>query len=390
MAQSRQGRQQRELDTVVIENPEVGVFDVFNALTITTDLLRPSEASFEVGNDSVYNSLVEEAVRMGAPFRVSVNERVHLTGRVELLTAPLSADSGVPLQFVVRTKLADAMYASASPDIRVSKGTTIKDFILALYEPLGLTEADFVFSTDVSRDILTGKSSNGTDSPVPIDDIKEEQLKVNPPETIYAAADRVLRRHGLMHWDAPDGRIVVGAPNDTQPPIYDFRAYNDDRARLNNILTARRSRDFSQAPALLGVYGTGGKKNWKKSKVGNVQTQPEVYDITDRDGTRSFYRPVLIINEGVKTDELAERHARRELTQRSQSIDTWEIEVDGLSYWNGSERIPYGHDTVANIDTSLVGGPAGAYLVTRVVKKRNISDGDMSAITLLKKGLFAL
>jgi len=389
MAASRQGRQPRELDTILIVNPEVGAFEIFNAVKIITDLTRPSEATFEVGNDATFNSFVNEAVRMGAPFRIWVNDRLHLTGRVEMVTAPMTAEQGTPYQFVVRTKMADSMYSSASPDVRVSKGTSIKDFVLAVYQPLGLVEADFVFSSDVSRDILTGKSSDGRDSPVAIEAIKEEQLKVNPPETIYSAVDRVLRRHGLMHWDSPDGRIVIGAPNDDQAPIYDFRSFNDSRSRQNNILSARRSRDFSQAPAMLGVFGTGGKKNWRKSKVGNVQTQSEVYDIVDKDGTRSFYRPVLLINEGVKTAQLAERQARREMTNRSKAIDAWQVEYDGLAFWNGSARIPFGHDTVASISTSLIGGPLGNYLVTGVEKNRTV-EGDVSTINLLKKGLFAL
>lgn len=380
----------RELDTILVENPEIGAFEVFNSLTITNDLTRPSEASFEIGDDSSYNSLITEAIRMGSPFSVWVNDRLHLTGRVELIGAPISADQGVPMNFVIRTRLADAMYASANPDIRASKGTTIRDFILSLFAPLGYTLKDFILRADLSRDILTGKSSNGQDSPIPLETIKEEQLKVNPPETIYAAADRVLRRHGLMLWDAPDGKIVIGYPNDSQDPLYTFRMFNDSRSFQNNILSATRSNDFSSAPSILAVMGTSGKQNWRNAKVGNIQILHAVDDIVNKDGSRPFYRPVLLLNEGLKSDGLAQRFARRELTNRSKAVDTWDIEVDGLSYWNGSELIPYGIDCVATIETSLAGGPAGAYLITSVTKVRNADNGDTTRIQLLKKGLWVL
>lgn len=380
----------RESDTVFVENPEIGAFEVFNSFCITNDLTRPSEAAFEIGDDRSYNSLINNAIRMGAPFGVWVNDRLQMTGRVELIAAPISPEQGVPVTFTIRTKLADAMYASASPDIRATKGTTIKQFILDLFEPLGYTEKDFILKADISRDIMTGKSSSGQDSPVPLDDIKEEQLKVNPPETIYAAADRVLKRHGLMLWDAPDGKIVIGFPNDEQDPLYVFRMFNDSHSFRNNILNATRTTDFSQAPSVLGVMGTGGKQNWRNSKVGNVQIQHAIADIVNKDGTRAFYRPVLIVNEGVKTDKLATAHAKRELTNRSKSIDAWEIEVDGLSYWDGHNSTQYGPDTVATIETSLVGGPAGAYLVVRTMKTRNANNGDTTRVSLLKKGLWSL
>ncbi len=380
----------REIDSVLVENPEIGAFETFNSLSITNDLTRPSEASFEIGDDSTYTSLITTAIRMGSPFGVWVNDRLHLTGRVELITAPMTPDSGVLMNFVVRTKLADAMYASANPDIRVSKGTSIRDFIVALFEPLGYKLSDFILRADISRDIMTGKSSNGTDSPIPIEAIKEEQLKVNPPETIYAAADRVLRRHGLMLWDAPDGKIVIGFPNDAQEPLYTFRMFNDSRARDNNILTASRTSDYSSAPTILAVMGTSGKQNWRNAKVGNIQIQRALDGIVNKDGSRPFYRPVLLLNEGLKNDALAARFAKRELTNRSKSIDCWDVEVDGLSFWNGNELIPYGTDTVATIETSLAGGPAGAYLVTSVTKTRNPDNGDTTRLQLLKKGLWVL
>ena len=99
---------------------------------------------------------------------------------------------------------------------------------------------------------------------------------------------------------------------------------------------------------------------------------------------------MLLLNEGLKNDALATRFAKRELTNRSKAIDAWDVEVDGLSHWNGTELIPYGVDTVATIETSLAGGPAGSYLVTSVTKTRNADNGDTSRIQLLKKGLWVL
>ena len=99
---------------------------------------------------------------------------------------------------------------------------------------------------------------------------------------------------------------------------------------------------------------------------------------------------MMMVNEAIKTDELARRHARRELVNRSKSIDAWSVEMDGLTFWNGSKFIPYGIDTVAEIDSSLAGGPAGAYLLHSITLSRNVAQGDTASLKLLKRGIWQL
>lgn len=371
----------RDRDLVRIESSTGGSFDIFNSFTLSNDLTMPSEAAFEVGDDGTWSQL-EALTGLGALFKVYLNDRLRLTGRVELNDIPVDASNGAVTRFVVRTKLADAMYASANPAVKV-KGTSIRDFLLALWEPLGVGLSDFVFEADVSRDLMTGAASDGTKPKVELEKIDVEQAKVNPPETIYQASDRHLNRHGLMLWDAPDGRIVIGVPDDEQLPLYNFRMFGDSRRNSNNVISATRTRDWSGVPTLIYVAGTGGQREWTKSKVRGFVEQQALLE-------RGFYRPVLIVNEGVKTDALAQRQARREMTNRTKRLDTWTIKVDGLSYWDGTQRIPFGIDTVCDIQSTVAGGPNGAYLVHRVELDRNPRDGDTAELTVLKRGLWRL
>lgn len=368
-------------DTVRIESVDGGSLDIFNSLSLSNDLTMPSEAAFEVGDDGTWAEL-EDYTGLGKEFKVFVNERLRLTGRVELNDIPIDASSGAVTRLTIRTKMADAMYASANSSIRV-ESTSIKDFILQLWEPLGYTEDDFSFDANVSRDLMTGVDSDGTKSPVALEDLKEEQAKVNPPETIFQASSRHLERHGLMIWDAADGKIVVGAPDDEQRPQYQFRMYGDSRRNQNNVLSASRALDWSGVPTKVYVAGTGGKKEWTKAKVRGFVEQQDLIDA-------GFYRPVTIVNESVKTDALALRQAKREMTNRSKRLDMWTIRVDGLSYWDGSKRFQYGVDTVAEVHCTAAGGPNGAYLVHRVQMTRDCRNGDSTELTLLKKGLWVL
>jgi len=375
------GNSTRYLDTVYIESDTGGKFDIFNSLSIVNDYLAPSEAAFEVGDDGTWAEL-EDITGLGKKFKVFVNDRLRLTGRVELNDIPIDASQGAVTRFTVRTLMADAMYAAAMPNVKV-KSTSIKDFIISLWLPLGIKESDFMFLADVSRDLMTGISSDGSHSPVELDKLNEEQAKVNPPETIFQATERHLQRHGLMIWDAPDGKVVIGYPDDKQRPIYTFRMFGDSRRNQNNILTMQRAKDWSGVPGFIYMAGTGGNKDWTKSKVRGFAYQQEVLN-------SGFYRPVIIVNEGLKNDKMAQMQADLEMANRIKRMDVWTVTVDGLSYWDGSDRIQYAFDTVAEVFSTAAGGPNGAYLVTRVQLNRNVGEGDTAELTLLKRGLWKL
>jgi hypothetical protein len=372
---------QRPVDRVRIEAEEAGSFTIFNSLSIANDLTAPSEAAFEVGDDGTWGQL-EQLTGLGKRFKVFVNDRLKLTGRVELNDIPIDPSNGAVTRFTVRTVMADAMYASADPKTKV-QNTSLKEFILYLWEPLGVTEADFVFRADVSRDLMTGVASDGRKPAVALEALQIDQAKVNPPETIYQATDRHLQRHGLMIWDSPDGKIVVGAPDDEQQPQYHFRMYGDSRRNSNNVLSATRTKDWSGVPGLIGVFGTGGGQDWTKTKVRGFSSQQALLDA-------GFYRPVLIVNEGIKNDSLAQRQAAREMTNRSLRFDTWTVVVDGLSYWDGARQIQYGVDTVCEVFSTVAGGPTGAYLIFRVQQNLSPSEGATTELTMIKRGIWKL
>lgn len=361
-----------------------GELNNFTSFKLTNDITCPTEAAFEIGDDGTWDK-ISDFVLPGTQYRVHVNGRLRMTGRVELDDIPLDPASGATVRFTVRTKLADANFASADPRAKVTK-TSVKDFILRLYDPLGYKESDFVFDPATARDLMTGVASNNKGSPVKIDleDLKLDQAKPNPPETIFGAADRHLRRHGLMHWDSPDGKIVVSAPNDSQDPIYHFAMFRQGKSRyLNNVMRAQRTLDYSTIPGVIGVYGVGGQFGFSKARVSALAEDKDVQ-------AAGFYRPVMIVAEGIKLKGVAERAAARELSARSKGKDAWDLLVDGLSFWDGSRTIPFGIDTVAEVITDVAGGPLGAYYVYRCILTRDAQNGDTAQLSLLRRGIWKI
>jgi prophage tail gpP-like protein len=348
---------------------------------ISSGIATPAEASFELGDESGWDR-IKRYCDLGAQFVVMVDDRPRFMGRVEALSATSDARQSATQSFVVRTKLSDAAYASAPQGLRL-KGASIKQFVLACYEPLGLAEPHFDFRGDVSRDLMTGKSTRGGRPPKALEPLKEDQAKVNPPETIFSAVDRHLRRHGYLQWDGPDGRIVIAAPDDEQEPAFALCSYRPPYGQINNIKVIERVHDVSQSPTVLGIFGVGGSVSFAKTKISQVLYNQDLID-------RGFRRNVVILDEALKTPAFAAARAKREYAGRNRALDRLTVTVDGLSYPEGGQWLPWAHDTVVDITAAQMGGAIGAYYVEDVEMTRNPADGDNTRMTLVKQGVWVL
>lgn len=356
-------------------------FEDWTSFRVTNSIVAPAEAAFELGDETGWQR-IQTLCGLGAEFCVVVNDRPRMLGRVEALSSPCDAEQGTVQSFVVRTKMSDAVISSAPQKVQL-KGASIKDFVLACYAGIGLRESDFDFRGDVSRDLMTGKGSRGQRPPRELDPLKEEQAKVNPPESIYSAVDRHLRRHGYLHWDGPDGRIVVAAPDDQQEPMGMLCCYRHPSGQMNNLLSIERTNDVSQAPTRLGVFGISAGKDTSKTRLFGEQRNQDLID-------RGFRRSVIINDEAMKSRTLAEARARRELAIRNRGLDRLTVTADGLSYTEGSYRFPWSPDTVFDVVVTHLGGAIGNYFVEEAELSRSAVQGDNSRITMVKQGVWVL
>jgi hypothetical protein len=370
-------------DVIRVES-EGAVFDRFQSLEVVNDIAGISEAIFEVGDDGSYADL-RELVAPGREFTVYLNGHPRLRGRAEVNEVPGDTTNGVLVRLIVRTKLTDARYASAEP-VKV-EGVTVKAFVLGLYSQLGFTESDFKFAEFGDVELMTGKSGKGI-----VDDfeaVKIDQAKIQPPETVYAAVERHLKRFKATHWDGPLGEILVGRPNDQQRPLYRLQAKRGAPGKANNIISFTKIVDWSEVPSTVTVYGSTQGKDITASKFKAVATDEDVEAVRARTG--HFYRPVIVQDQQSTSLAAAERAARRELSARIRRKDAWEVTTDGWSYWNGSEQIPWANNTVVDIDVESLGQAAcGPYLIVRVSLKLDLMGAATTSLTMVAPGVWVL
>lgn len=369
-------------DTITITAENGRAFDRWTSCEILNSIVRSSEASFEVGDDGSWRDLSELAA-LGTRFTVQVNGKVRVTGRVEVLNSPLDAARSSVVRFVVRTILADLEYDSASLRIQQKSNPSIKQIVEQALGLAGVPASMVEYRADVARNLFTGAPARGAAPRKDLDLLKEEQASMQPGETVKAFLDRHLMRHGLMIWDGPDGKLVVGEPDDDQEETYTFRCFRGAAGKFNNILSLDRTRDATGAPTQVFVFGTGGKREFAKAKVAALRENPELIGA-------GFQRRLVIVDEGVKSKELAERTAARAFSERIRKQDCLIVTADGLAYRDGRARIPYAPDTTCFIMADTVGGSLGKFYIEQTLLRRSPMGGDIAEVQVVKAGTWTL
>lgn len=376
----------RKPDVVRIET-SAGVLDAIERFEIRHAIGEPSSATVTLGDDGAWSELGPKFAP-GTDWKLFVDGAAQITGRVEIEELNGSPDEGVTIVATIRSKQTDAYVAAADPGVKVV-GTTILDFIVALFEPLGFSKNDFVFTTYAVRDLLSGKRGN-TDKnpPADLEPIQVPQAKVQPGETIIEAALRHLERHGLIMWDSPDGKIVIGAPDNESPISYRFQLKKGEASKANNLLGFKRLRDFSEAPSEVWVYGQTWGGDLAKSTVYGVAPNLPMLQIAAETG--HFKRKRVMVMNQIRTQEQARSKAMRELSAARFKQDAWSLRCDGLSYWDGAQQTKWALAAMSEVENDLMGGPQGSYMIVGYRLSGDENTGTSSTIDIVAKDTIKL
>lgn len=359
---------------------ERGRFDKFRSIEVVTDIFGEAQCTFEVADDRAWRTLYP-LLAPGKTFRVYASGLLVFTGRVDCNELPTTVDEGTIVQVILRTRMADARMGSADASLSLAN-TSIKDFIVKLFARHGFTSADFLFTPETDRDVVTGKKGSKA-PPIDLEPLKADQAKVQPTESTFEAAKRQLDRHHLMIWETATGLIAVGLPSDTQPPFYRFT----QRDGVCNFRGARPVRDWAEVPSSIHVFGGGVGKDILRFPAHGVARDADVSAVAA--AGPEFRRRVNLSIEGAKDQARAQLSAKREMMARSRRKAAWTIEVDDWSQWDGARALPYAINTTADVDVETHEGTdlRGIFLMTSVRKSFTVDDGTRASLTMIAKGL---
>lgn len=373
----------RKPDVITIHG-ERGVMDRFDEVTFSASLLGPAQAKLVTGDADAWTDL-QDFILPGYEYQLKLNNTTVMKGRVEAYEVPADSTGGVRYELTLRTRLSDARYSSADPLVKTSN-TSIKDFLLAIFGQHGFAEKDFLLEPYTATNLITGKQK-GHGKTSAIAAITAQDAKVQPPETVMECAMRHLDRHGEMLWDAPDGRIVVGAPDDQQEPTYRFICKRGAESVQNNVKALRRIGNWSEVASGVSIIGQSSGKENSKIPVRASAFDRDVQAVVEQRG--HFFRPVYLPAERIKSNEEAQRKAAKELSARRRSKDAFEIVIDGWTYWDGERAIPIAINTTTDVDFE-VPTIKGRYLVWRFESRLSRDAGGETTIGIVGPGAWIL
>lgn len=375
----------RPADSIRLDTP-MGSIEVFERLSVTNTILGPSEASFELSDETAIGSLA--ALQHGMPAIVSVNGLPCLKGRLMSREPQGDASMGITAELALETIIGAAQVVSSDPDVAFTT-TTLRAFLTKLYGRVtGVPSlfswwpVQFVTNYSLERDLLTGRPTRGGAPDASIEMVLGEQVKPQPPEAIYETAAKNLRRFAVGHWDTPDGNIYVGKPDEQQQPIGRLILKRGPASVANNVERVRRMEDWRGVPSVVRTHGITAAPALDWAPIVGEATHPDI-------AAQAGYRPVIVKGNIIGENKAqAEAQARRELAARSKRKDALEVDVDGWAWWDGTGLVPFAPNTVWDVDLDVLGGVVGPYLCLSVSRRLDPRTGPMTTLQLTARGTF--
>lgn len=204
------------------------------------------------------------------------------------------------------------------------------------------------------------------------------EARPQPGETKWSFIDRHCRRLGVLPWMAPDGSLILSAPNYDQEPSYRLvrRIVNDPRDP-NTILSGSVMESIGDRYSDVTVYGRGNPRSSSPTQV--------VGTANDESWPATYRRRLMLQESSIRTSEEAGRRALRELATGISNSFVLEYEMND----HGQGGVVFAVDTTARvIDEPL--GIDGIFYVTRRTFSKSRSDGTRTRLRLVPRGSIVL
>ena len=196
-----------------------------------------------------------------------------------------------------------------------------------------------------------------------------QQAKPQVGETIWTFLSRHVQRLKLFMWFSPDGKLIVGSPNYSQPAMFRLvRRIRQDSKEPNNILRGGERRNAANRLSRVRVYGHTRGNDATRSKFVGVATDSSV----------PFDRLRVVHDNSVRSQEDAEALAQRILARHKVDAQTLTYELRG----HGQGKHVYSIDTMFHVYDERTGVNGQFYCVKRTLMNGG-GDGATTRVTLI-------
>jgi len=298
--------------------------ETWDGWSIESDLLTPADA-FELELHTKKATRLPEVIREGAPCSLTLDGDRVLTGQIDEFEHDISRQ-GISMRINGRDRAAPLVDCSA-PFVSMREAS-LAQIIDQVIKPLGSYQVEIRADKAKTR----------------------RRIQIEPGQSAWEALLQVAEANGLWPWVEPDGRLIIGGPDYTAPPVGTLILREDGVGNNVQRLSVRRSiaNRYSQITVLgqHGQYDNDGLDT-KRSHLRSV-----IQDETLQ--KRGIFRPKVVVDSSSENQDMATTRARKLLADSR--LEGFEIRaiVKGFragngQVWNPGQRVivrsePHGLD----------------------------------------------
>jgi len=290
------------------------VHDTWDGWSIESDLLTPADA-FELELHTKNAIRLPEVIKEGAPCSLTLDGDRVLTGQVDEFEHDISR-RGISMRINGRD-LAAPLVDCSSPFVSMREAS-LAQILDQVVKPLG------AYKVEIRADQAKTR----------------RRVQIEPGQTAWEALLQVAEANGLWPWVEPDGRLIIGGPDYTTPPVGVLVMREDGVGNNVDRLSVRRSiaNRYSQITVLgqHGQYANDGLDT-KRSHL-RSQVQDETL------ARRGIFRPKVIVDSSSENQDMATTRARKLLADSR--LEGFEIRAvvkghraDNGQVWTPGQRV---------------------------------------------------
>lgn len=327
----------------------------WSSYEIDSDLLTPADAwRVSLG---ISGGQMPPDVTPGAPVVVKVDGETVLTGRIDDVSHQVSKSSHT---LTMSGRDGAAVLLDCSAPIFTARMAGLQEIITKVVRPLGITQIRIDAETTSIR----------------------EKINIEPGDTAWDMLAHAAEANGLWPWFAPDGTLVVGGPDYSQPVAATLVLRRDGAG--NNVISLDKTESvaerYSQVTVLGQTHGT-------ESEQGKNALRATV-----RDDGIGWYRPKIVMDHEADNTAICRSRARKLISDSRLKGLTLTATVQGHRI-GGSDGAGQGQLWTPGQRIYVVSEPHGIAAIYFLMARkftRSRSEGTRTTLTLKEDGAWLL
>lgn len=299
--------------------------------------------------------------------------------------------AGVTFAIECHTPLVTAYQAHVDPSLsfKSKNDAPASDVVLRALSPFGFTE--ILADTAASRNARSGKPIGTKAAPLDVAALKINEAAAQDGEKAYSFCARIFTRMGVALRCAPDGRLLLQAPDYNQEPAYTVSQTFGDVGPGDRFLDGLDIEDTNDDQ--FSSCTVSGLAPDKRGKTRTARPQVEVAQSLDAGGIRAPYsstvapyKPLILKDKSARDSKRCENVATLAMGLRAGKAYCVTGEVDGFISSTG--RV-WTIDTMARVVVEADGVDENMYLVARTLMQSR-ERGQTTRLRFIPRGALVL